>query len=233
MSDVYHGHRERLRSMFLKNGLSGLEPHNALEMVLTYSIPRRDVSGLARRLIDEFGGFDKVLEADYEQLLQVKGVGEHTAAHLKLMLESYRYYERQKYRKAFFAVSADAAIQYARSLFVGETKELCFLLCFDANMKLIRCAKVSEGGLTATAVPVRRVVEIATANKAVSAILTHNHPGGLAAPSGEDLATTKKVMSALALIGAELSDHIIVNDTQAVSLAQTGALYGIKKEADL
>lgn len=230
MSSVHEGHRERLKKTFLKNGLSNLEPHNALEIILTYSIPRKDVNELAHRLIKEFGGFDKVLEADYERLLQVEGVGEHTATHLKLILESYRYYELQKNRDGFFASSADAAINYARSLFVGETKELSYLMCFDTNMKLIKCAKVSEGSITATSISVRRVVEIATANKAVSVILTHNHPGGLATPSKEDLAATKKIMSALQLIGTELADHIIVCDTHAVSMAQTSAIYNMRQE---
>lgn len=233
MSDIHKGHRERLKSTFLKNGLANLEPHNALEIILTYSIPRRDVNELAHRLIKEFGSFDKVLEADYERLLAVEGVGEHTATHLKLLLESYRYYEQQKNREAFFATSADAAINYARSLFVGETKEFCYLLCFDANMKLIKCAKVSEGSLTATPISVRRVVEIATANKAVSVILAHNHPGGPATPSGEDIATTKKIISALHLIGTELSDHIIVGSRQAVSMAQTSVIYNIRQEMGL
>lgn len=233
MSDVHKGHRERLKSTFLKNGLMNLEPHNALEIILTYSIPRRDVNELAHRLIHEFGSFDKVLEADYERLLQVEGVGQHTATHLKLLLESYRYYERQKNREAFYATSADAAINYARSLFVGETKELCYLMCFDANMKLVKCAKVSEGSLTATPISTRRVVEIATANKAASVILTHNHPGGHATPSAEDLSVTQKVMGALALIGTDLSDHIIVCDTHALSMAQTSAIYNIKQHLGL
>lgn len=203
-ANVHEGHRARIKNMFRKNGLANLEPHNVLELILTYSIPRKDVNELAHTLIDTFGSFDQVLEADFERLLQVEGIGENTAIHLKLILESYRFYEMQKHREAFYATSAHITMNYARSLFVGETKELTYALCFDSNMKLNNCTKVSEGSVNAAAISVRRVVEVATANKAVAIVLTHNHPGGLATPSKEDLITTKKIMHALHIVGIKL-----------------------------
>lgn len=231
--NIHAGHRQRLKNTFRNSGLSNLEPHNALEVILTYSIPRRDVNEIAHRLIDTFGSFDKVLEADYERLLQVEGIGENTATHLKLLLESYRYYEMQKHREGFCATSANIAMDYARSLFVGETKELSYLLCFDSNMKLNNCARISEGSINATSISVRRVVELATANKAVSVILTHNHPGGIATPSAEDLATTKRILRALQLVGIALSDHIVVGETFAISMAETGVLHNMREAAGI
>lgn len=233
MQNVHGGHRERMKSAFRSNGLSVNEPHKVLELILTYSIPRRDVNELAHALIDEFGGFDKVLEADYERLLAVDGVGENTATHLKLILESYRYYEMQKHGKAFFVTSTSAAIDYARSLFVGETKELSYLLCLDTNMKLIKCAKISEGSVNATAVSVRRIVEIATATKAVAVILTHNHPGGIATPSKEDIATTKKILQALQTVDITLSDHVVVGEAFELSMAESGVIHNMREELRL
>jgi len=230
MSSVHDGHRERIKRTFRKNGLANLEPHNVLELLLIYSIPRQDVNEIAHALIDEFGSFDQVLEADYERLLHVKGVKENTATLIKLVLESYRYYEMQKHRGAFYATSANVTSNYAQSLFVGETRELSYVMCFDSNMKLIKYQKAAEGSVNAASVSVRRVVEIATANKAVSVVLTHNHPGGIATPSKEDLATTKKIMSALNTLGIELADHIVVGDKFSISLAETGVIHNMKEE---
>lgn len=232
-ANVHAGHRERIKNTFRKNGLANMEPHNVLELILTYSIPRRDVNELAHALIDTFGSFDQVLEADIERLMQVDGIGENTAIHLKLILESYRFYEMQKHREVFYATSANITMNYARSLFVGETKELTFALCFDASMKLNNCTKVSEGSVNVAAVSVRRVVEIATANKAIAVVLTHNHPGGLATPSKEDLVTTRKIMQALHIVGIKLSDHIVVGDTFAISMAESGVLHNMSEELGL
>ena len=41
-------------------------------------------------------------------------------------------------------------------------------------------------------------------------ILVHNHPGGVAAPSKNDLETTSEIKSLLRGIGVALADHIII-----------------------
>ena len=45
------GHRERLRARFAQSGLTGFAPHEALELLLTFAIPRRDVNPLAHQLL--------------------------------------------------------------------------------------------------------------------------------------------------------------------------------------
>ena len=153
---IHDGHRQRVKNRFIKSGIDDFEPHNVLELMLFYAIPKRDTNELAHNLIETFGSFDKVLEADYLQLAAVKGMGEHSATLLKLFIESYGYYERQKYKDGFIATSSAAVISYAQSLFVGETRELGYLLCFDAKLQLINCVKISEGSVNAASVSVRR-----------------------------------------------------------------------------
>ena len=92
------GHRERLRERFRLDGLQGFAPHEALELLLTYAIPRINVNPLAHRLIDHFGGLPGVLEATPQELCQVNGVGERTAAMLALMLPMMRMYEQESSR---------------------------------------------------------------------------------------------------------------------------------------
>ncbi len=233
VTEIHKGHRERVKRRFRKSGLDDFEPHNALELMLFYAVPQRDTNELAHRLIDTFGSFEKVLEADYEQLVNVPGVGENTATLLKLFLESGRYYERQKLSGGFVATTSQSLCAYARSLFIGETRERAYLLCFDARLRIINCVCVAEGSVNAAHIAVRRVVEAAAANKAVSVALAHNHPDGYAVPSREDVATTKEIMRALAALGVELSDHIVCDGRNAVSLANEGIIYNLKQELNL
>ncbi len=227
--ELHKNHRERTKKRFRASGLAGFEPHNVLELLLFYAIPRVDVNDTAHRLIDEFGSFEKVLEADYESLLKVSGVGENAATLIKLTLESFRFYEQQKNKQGFTVNSTSAAISYARSLFVGEKTEKCYALCFDSNLKKTNCVKISEGSVNATDISVRRIVEAATASQATSIILTHNHPTGTSTPTKEDIATTKTIYSALKPIGIELYDHIVVSANDAVSMADCGIFYDIKQ----
>ena len=65
------GHRERLRARFAQAGFMGFAPHEALELLLTYAIPRRNVNPLAHQLLNHFGSFPRVLEATAEDLQAV------------------------------------------------------------------------------------------------------------------------------------------------------------------
>ena len=65
-------------------------------------------------------------------------------------------------------------------------------------------------------------MEVALAANATTVILAHNHPSGLAFPSGEDVATTKRVADVLKSVDILLFDHVIVSDDDFVSLAQSG-----------
>lgn len=229
MAEDHSGHRERLKRRFRKEGIDSFEPHNVLELLLFYSIPRRDTNVIAHRLIDTFGSLDKVLEADFRDLCNVEGVGENTATLIKLVLGSYRAYEQQKEKAGFVASSAEATKKYCVSCFVGESREKCYLLCLDNSLKLINRVLISEGTTDSANISIRKVVEVVTQNKATAAILTHNHPTGDIMASTADYIVTRKVFDALAMIGVELTDHIIVAGRNAISLATYGVLEDYKK----
>ena len=78
-SPVSHeGHRQRLKNRFLQEGLENFEKHNVLEILLFYAIPQRDTNDIAHELLNTFGSLKGVFEADYTELLKVKGVKENT-----------------------------------------------------------------------------------------------------------------------------------------------------------
>lgn len=79
MANEHSGHRDRLRERYLSEGLDGFPPHNVLELLLFYSVPRRDTNVLAHRLIEQFGSLVGVLNAAPEQLAQVEGIGMNAA----------------------------------------------------------------------------------------------------------------------------------------------------------
>lgn len=64
-------HRERIRETFRKTGIENMPEHSVLELLLFYSVPRKDTNELAHRLIDTFGSLSRVLDAPYERLMEV------------------------------------------------------------------------------------------------------------------------------------------------------------------
>jgi DNA repair protein RadC len=62
---MHKHHRKRLKERFLREGLSSFEPHNALELLLFYSIPQKDTNETAHALIERFGSLSAVFEAPF------------------------------------------------------------------------------------------------------------------------------------------------------------------------
>lgn len=77
--------------------------------------------------------------------------------------------------------------------FVGRNKETVILLLLDAKGRVLYCGVIAEGSVNATEVNVKRIVETSARYNASSAILSHNHPSGIALPSKQDLDTTEIV----------------------------------------
>ena len=225
MTDQVHkGHRQRLRDRFNNSGLDSMEDHTALELLLCYAIPRKDVNRLAHALLDTFGSLSAVLEADRTALEQVPGMGENAATLLKLIPAMNRRYlmdRTQAGKKVSLRTAAEAG-EFFLPRFYGAREEKVYAAFLDEHCRLLACQEVFEGGVGYAPVNIRKLVEAALRLKAACIILAHNHPDGYAVPSREDRESTRIVSSSLAAVQLRLLDHIIVAGDEYVSMEECG-----------
>lgn len=219
-ANTHKDHRSRVRETFRKTGLDNQPDHNLLEFLLFYSIPRKDTNEIAHRLINTFGSLDGVFNATYERLLEVDGIGESSA----LLISSIpaicrRYVEAARAKKINLSEPEDAR-NFILTKYYGCKNEVFYLICLDAMGNLINCCNLAEGNADSVVIDKRAVLETAFRNSADTVILAHNHPGGIAAPSKEDLLMTGEFTSIFKKVGIRLADHIIVGGNDAVSLAE-------------
>ena len=90
--NLHEEHRARMKARVERDGLESLAEHEALEYLLFMSIPRQDTNVLAHRLIEHFGDFCKVMEAEPEELEQVPGIGPKSAHLISTVMAFSRYY---------------------------------------------------------------------------------------------------------------------------------------------
>lgn len=219
---VHDGHRKRMRQRFLAEGLDQFSDVQVLELLLFYCIARQDTNPIAHALLDHFGSLSRVLDAPVEELCKVDGIGENTAVFLRLVTQVGRSYLVDRVSKIRVLPTQDSCARYLMPFFFGKTVEMVYLLCLDAKCGIICCKKISEGDVGSTSLSVRKIVETALNANAASVVLAHNHPGGLAVPSKEDIQTTMRIATALAAVDVYLQDHVLVVDYDYVSLAQSG-----------
>lgn len=100
--------------------------------------------------------------------------------------------------------------------------EVCELILLDSQHRLIDYLEPFRGTINQASVYPREVVKIALHRNALSVFLVHNHPSGLAEASQADIALTKHLKQALALVDFRLLDHFIVAGPTVLSMAEQG-----------
>jgi len=219
---IHKGHRQRLKERFLQQGLDNFTDIQVLELALFYAIPRRDTNPIAHALLDHFGSLSQVLEAPVEELMKIPGMGENAAILLHLIMETGRYYLVNRSTQSKVLPTLEDCANYLVPFFHGRRLETVFLLCLDAKCKVLCCKEVGEGSVNSAGISVRKIVETALGASASAVVLAHNHPSGVAIPSGEDVQTTRRVAMALQAVDVQLVDHIVVADADYVSMVQSG-----------
>ncbi len=206
----HSGHRSRIRARIMKNGFEGFEDYQILEYFLSICIPRRDTNELAHSLINEFGSLNGVLDANYDFLSKIDGVGESTALFLTTLPQLFQVYNcsMNKIKRQFSSTTATAL--YCESLLKYCKNEEMHILLLDNKSDLIKSIKVGAGTINQVKVTLRQITEHALKYNASAVVITHNHPNGNASPSLDDNIFTKTAMLSLMLNGISLLDHIII-----------------------
>lgn len=223
--NLHDKHRERVRGEFLAHGFSDNTPvHKVLEMLLFYSIPRKDTNDIAHELINHFGSLENVLEASEQELRKIEGIGDNTVAFFKLLLYITRNYRSKKKLSEGKLKTIDDIYEFLYAKYIGLTKEVFGVGTFNSRGEFIGFDFIKEGDVSSVGISVRELMEIVLKRNATAVIIAHNHPGGTAVPSKDDIVLTEKIFSALSNINVDLLDHIIVVEDDYVSFRQTANL---------
>ena len=210
---THDGHRERLKNRFL-NSPDSFEDHELLELILFYSIPRRNTNDIAHHLLDRFGSIKGVLDANIEALVEIDDIGPSTAIYIKAIANLVLKYHASEQRYDNLLKSPIALSSFLKTLFIGTQNESSYILLFDNSKRLLTCEKMGEGFSMEHTLSLRKAALSAITSNATSAILVHNHPNGKAFPSGDDLHATNKAKMILEALGITLMEHFIVADNE-------------------
>jgi DNA repair protein RadC len=219
----YHGHRRRLRERVIEAGAEALPDYELLEALLFAHDPRRDTKPLAKALIEKFGGFPEVLEADREALFDA-GVSLAGATALKLTREAAIRLARAQLRSGPVLGTSDALLDYCVANIAHSKVEEFHILFLDRKNVLIKHERQGKGTVDHTPVYIREVIKRTLELGASAIILVHNHPSGDPTPSGNDFAVTAQIVQAAKAIGIAVHDHLIIGRGAHISLRDIGFL---------
>jgi len=218
VTSIHAGHRQRIRERLRTAGLNAFSEHEVLELLLTYAIPRVDVNPLAHELIATFGSLNAVLDADESELMRVKGMGESAALLLTMMPQLMSRYQLSALGDRPVIMTLADAKAYCAPLFIGASEEHIYMICLDQAGHVLHRTLLYTGTVNRVELPPRTVVETALRHHAHAVILAHNHPSGIPEPSQADLDVTRRIGTALYMIGIKLVDHLVFAGANAFSI---------------
>ncbi|OAM28691.1 MULTISPECIES: DNA repair protein RadC [unclassified Eikenella] len=215
---------ERPREKLLHRGAGALSDAELLAILLRVGIQGMSAVDLARYLLQEFGSLNRLFSAPVAELTMHKGMGEAAYCQFAVVREIGRRLLAEEMRATPAFTSPEAVADYLVLQLAHEPVEVSVALLLSSSNRLIAFKELSRGTVAENTVYIREVAQLALQHHAASLIIAHNHPGGSAEPSAADLAFTRQLQQALALLEVRLLDHFIVAGNRAVSFAANGWL---------
>lgn len=106
--------------------------------------------------------------------------------------------------------SQEKAKEFLAGLFDSKPVEALYAIALNSSGDLMGITKLSQGTVDRASVYPRELVTfLLLSTNATALILGHNHPGGKAEASSEDLALTSRLVDLLKPMGVRLLDHLV------------------------
>jgi DNA repair protein RadC len=214
------GHRRRLLERFERSGIESLHPHEIVELVLMYTIPRRDTKRMAHDLLHRYKNISVLLNAPRQEIVRTAGIGNRSASLFILIREIMAHCLSERYKQRSVITHRKDVEEYLRFNFGNLQDEYMAALYLGNRNQVIETAIIARGTVNQCVVYPRVVLEHALRYGATSVIVVHNHPGGSKTPSEADWAFTKRCFSLCSLMELPLLDHLIVFRGGVVSLKE-------------
>jgi DNA repair protein RadC len=216
--------REKPREKLLQRGAGSLSDAELLAIFLRTGLRGKTAVDLARDLLAGHDGLRPLLDTDARRLCEVRGLGLAKVVQLKAALELGRRYLEATLRHGASLTSPAATRDYLTARLRAYPFEVFSCLFLDNRHRVLEYEELFSGTIDGASVHPREVVRRALHHNAAAVILAHNHPSGVAEPSGADRAITRRLREALDLVDVRVLDHFVIGDGEVVSFAERGLL---------
>lgn len=218
--EAHEGHRQRLKNRAWEMGLLSLPPHEVMELLLYYAVPRRDMNETAHRLIDTFGSIRGVFKASYEQLVKVEGVGDKAAKMLGAFARAVNAYRNLPGDIAPVIKTRKDAIGYASRLFMFDRRAQTWIALVNSGGVVSYEARLQTGAMWYNERIRKFIAGRALQHDAHEVIIISRRGMDMPSPLFSDKQALMDLALSLKAIDVYIMDYIIVGPKKNVSMRQ-------------
>ena len=219
-------HKKRFVDRLKKSSLESFHDYEVLELLLTYSLRKKDVRPVAKSLLARFKGLRGVFDAGAEDLREVEGVGENTAVLIGLVKGAAEQYLKERFIGGDVIRNPDDVVKYLKLTLSGSRVERFVAIYLNAKNEAIAVETLHVGTVNATVVYPRKAIELAFKHGARSVIFVHNHPSGNTTPSDPDRHLMMVLDRAAIAVDMIVHDHVIIGRDRFFSARESGWVFG-------
>jgi DNA repair protein RadC len=213
----YIGHRKRLKEKFLKADPAAFNDYELLELLLFQSTPRKDVKPLAKQMLQEFGDFNQLINAERKKILAIDEATESSFLQIRIIKELINRVFQDRIRNTNIISSWSALLEYLKFNMGCLKLEQFRVLFLNKKNMLLADEVMATGTIDQTPVYPREIVKKALFHEAGAIILVHNHPSGNSKPSNADIDLTAQIVNACNTINVSVHDHVIIGNGEYYS----------------
>lgn len=200
---------ERPRERFARLGASSVSDAELLAIFLRVGVKGSSAIDVGRKLLRKHGSLTELGGLSVDELSLEHGLGPAKAAQLLAAFELGARCANEKLSRTPMN-SADAIYAAVAPRLAHERREHVLVLLLDSKLRGIRTIELSVGNANTALCEPRDVLHHVLINRATAFALVHNHPSGDPGPSKQDIALTRKLAEASALLHIRLVDHMII-----------------------
>jgi len=213
------GKKPNVREQAIKKGISSLTDKELIMILLGTGIKGVPVGKLSDEVLNVLGNYNT--NEIREQLSLIPGMGPGKTA---LILAAVELGRRIAAKNSLRVKKPTDIVPFIQSYALKQEEHfLCITL--DSSHEIKKLREISKGILNKSLVHPREIFADAITDRAAAIILAHNHPSGIAQPSGADTEVTQIILNASKIIGITLLDHIIVTKTGYFSFREKTTIF--------
>lgn len=223
-NNLHEGHKARLRKKALTD-LSLLGDHEVLELLLNFTVVRKNTNDVAHELMNNYCSLSNVLDSNVDELLKVKGIGEASATLLSLLPQLFNRYKLSKAKETLIINNSMDYMRLLDAVLTHQSVEKLYALYLNKFNKIISLELLCTGEIDNIKIdPVSIGKQASKIKNCFSVILAHNHINNVCAPSQYDIEFTQTLNKIFSIIKIELYDHLIITDDNICSMREINLL---------